>query len=119
MAGQRFVESLRSAPAGAGRWSTSADRPRPPASTEQVLHPDAYIDADAPMPVRLRAGSVLGDGWKRAVAGTWGELQTREMLAEAGGGGSARPPRAGAGTATSCGGAATATRRRAGTATCS
>jgi hypothetical protein len=32
---------------------------------------------------------VLGDGWSRAAAGTWGELQTRELLARAGGGGSA------------------------------
>jgi hypothetical protein len=26
---------------------------------------------------------VLGDGWRRATAGTWGELQTRELLGSA------------------------------------
>jgi hypothetical protein len=88
-AGEKFVESLLER--GGGRWTLVdlADRVRPPASTEQIMHPDAYIDVDAPVPVRLRAGPVLGPGWKRATAGTWGELQTREMLAEAGGGGSA------------------------------
>ena len=72
---------------------------RPPASTEQILHPDAYFDADEPQPVRIRAGAVLGSGWNRALAGTWGELQTRELL------GRVEPARrpAGAATATSCG----------------
>ena len=69
------------------------------------------LDRADPAPGRLlrrrraasRSGSapgVLGAGWKRAHAGTWGELQTRELL-----GGSSREPRpAGAATATSCGG---------------
>ena len=48
--------------------------------------------------VRLRAAAVLGRGWERAAAGTWGELQTRELASAP-----ARPPRAGAGIATSCG----------------
>jgi hypothetical protein len=30
---------------------------------------------------------MLGAGWTRAGGGTWGELQTRELLAAAGGGG--------------------------------
>jgi hypothetical protein len=47
-----------------------------PLSTEQILHPDAYFAADAPEAVRIR--DVLG--WKRAAAGTWGELQTRELV---------------------------------------
>jgi hypothetical protein len=85
--GMRFVQSLRER--GGGSWALvdTAERFRPPASTEQVLHPDRYIDVDQPRPVRLRVGP--GPGWKRAAAGTWGELQTREMLAAAGGGGEA------------------------------
>ncbi|MGH2948984.1 MAG: hypothetical protein ACRDPC_22485, partial [Solirubrobacteraceae bacterium] len=63
-----------------GSWSLvdTAYEFRPPSSTEQVMHPDAYFDADEPAAVALRVGSVLGDGWSRAAAGTWGELQTRE-----------------------------------------
>ena len=78
--GERFVsELLRRA---GGRWDLvdTAFEVRPPASTEQVIHPRAYFEADEPQPVRLRAGQVLGAGWERALGGTWGELQTREML---------------------------------------
>jgi hypothetical protein len=82
--GQAFVdELLRRA---GGRWAlvNTAYRLRPPSSTEQVLHPRAYFEADEPKPVTVRAR--LGNGWKRASAGTWGELQTRELLARSGGG---------------------------------
>jgi len=87
--GEAFVaELLRRA---GGEWALvdTAYRLRPPASTEQVLHPSAYFEADSPRRVRLRVAPLLGDGWERAAAGTWGELQTRELLARAGGGGSA------------------------------
>jgi hypothetical protein len=74
--GEAFVEDLR-ARAG-GRWDlvNTAYELRMPASTEQILHPDAYFAADAPERVRIR--DVLG--WRRAAAGTWGELQTRELV---------------------------------------
>jgi hypothetical protein len=81
LGGERFVsELLRRA---GGRWALvdTAYELRPPASTEQVLHPARYFGADEPKPVRLRVGAVLGAGWERAHAGTWGELQTRELLA--------------------------------------
>ena len=81
--GERFVSHLLRR--AGGRWDlvdTAYDL-RPPASTEQVLHPAAYFGADEPRPVRLRAREVLGPGWQRAVAGTWGELQTRELLGSA------------------------------------
>lgn len=87
VAGEAFVgELLRRA---GGRWGLvdTAYRLRLPASTEQVMHPEAYLEGDEPQRVRLRR--VLGTGWKRAIAGTFGELQTRELLASAGGGGSA------------------------------
>jgi hypothetical protein len=83
--GMRFVQSLRDRAGGSWSLVDTAERFRPPASTEQVMHPDRYIEVDAPKPVRLRVR--LGDGWTRAAAGTWGELQTRELLAAAGGGG--------------------------------
>jgi hypothetical protein len=80
--GQAFVdELLRRA---GGRWALvdTAYRLRPPSSTEQVLHPAAYFEADEPEPVTIPNVP----GWERVSAGTWGELQTREMLARAGGG---------------------------------
>jgi hypothetical protein len=74
--GRQFVAELQRR----GGWGLvdTAYEVRPPASTEQVLHPDAYFDADEPKPVRIRR--VLGAAWERALAGTWGELQTRELL---------------------------------------
>jgi hypothetical protein len=84
--GDAFVEELLRR--AGGRWDlvNTAYGVRPPSSTEQILHPAAYFDADEPQPVRIRAGAVLGSGWMRVAAGTWGELQTRELLAQAGGG---------------------------------
>ncbi|HET8950688.1 MAG TPA: hypothetical protein VFN44_09255 [Solirubrobacteraceae bacterium] len=87
--GQSFVAALRER--AGGRWTLVdlAERTRPPASTEQVLHPDKWVRVEPPQPVRLRAGAALGGGWKRAAGGVLGEFQTRELLADAGGGGSA------------------------------
>jgi hypothetical protein len=83
LGGERFVrELLRRA---GGRWAlvNTAYELRPPVSTEQVLHPRAYFDADEPLPVALRPGAVLGEGWRRSHRGTWGELQTRELVGSA------------------------------------
>jgi hypothetical protein len=87
--GQEFVAALRER--AGGRWTLVdlAERIRPPASTEQVMHPDKWVRVEPPMRVRVRAGAALGPGWKRASGGVLGEFQTRELLAEAGGGGSA------------------------------
>jgi hypothetical protein len=78
--GDAFVEQLLRR--AGGRWDlvNLAYTSRLPVSTEQILHPDHYFDADQPARVRLRAGAVLGMGWERAAAGTWGELQTRELV---------------------------------------
>jgi hypothetical protein len=53
------------------------------------MHPEKWIRIDPPVPVKLRAGAALGEGWKRAAGGVFGEFQTRQLLSEAGGGGSA------------------------------
>ena len=87
--GEAFVRRLRERAGGGWELVDVAQRFRPPSSTEQVMHPDAYFDADEPTHVRISAERVLGADWERAAAGTWGELQTRELLARAGGGGSA------------------------------
>jgi len=87
--GQQFVEALLSR--AGGRWDlvNLADRVKPPASTEQVLHPDKWISSEPPRPVSMPGiGRILGGRYQRTVAGRSGELQTREMLASGGGGGS-------------------------------
>src|SRR4051794_12255002 len=78
--GDAFVEDLLRRAGGRLSLVNLAYKAHPPVSTEQILHPDAYFAADKPHRVRLRAGAVLGKGWTRAAAGTWGELQTRELV---------------------------------------
>jgi hypothetical protein len=58
----------------------------PPASTEQLLHPDKYPD-DRPVTVELPDGLArsMGSGWKVAQEDTMGELQLRIWLEAAGG----------------------------------
>ena len=106
-AGQAFVAALRER--AGGRWTLVdlAERSRPPASTEQVMHPAKWVRRGAAAAGADAAPArALGPGWERAAGGVLGEFQTRELLARRGrrrlG---ARPPRAGAGTATSCGAA--------------
>ena len=83
LGGERFVADLLQRAGGSWELVDTAFRLRVPSSTEQVLHPRAYFSADEPGRVRVRAGAVLGRGWSRARAGTWGELQTRELLGSA------------------------------------
>ena len=81
--GQVFAERLFQA---AGDW-TLIDiglRRRPPASTEQVMHPDAYLRFEDPVAVRV-GDPDLGEGWRTVTSGTLGEWQTAEVLREAGG----------------------------------
>jgi hypothetical protein len=85
-AGQNLVARLLAA--GGGRWAVvnAALRFRPPASTEQVMHPDAYLHAEQPDRVSVRGPSAaLGSGWRRVRAGTVGEWETGQLLARAGG----------------------------------
>src|SRR5215212_8741381 len=58
--GQAFVAALRER--AGGRWTLVdlADRTRPPASTEQVMHPEKWVRVEAPVRVRTGASSVLG-----------------------------------------------------------
>jgi hypothetical protein len=74
--GEAFIRKLLQR----GGWGVvdTAFEVRPPSSTEQVLHPEAYFEADEPKPVRIRRA--LGGEWERVHAGVWGELQTRELL---------------------------------------
>ena len=81
-AGEAFVQRLLEL--GGGGWDVvdTALRDRPPASTEQVMHPQAYVEADQPDPVRL---APPGGRWRVVRAGTLGEWTTGKLLARAGG----------------------------------
>jgi hypothetical protein len=78
--GQEFVQRLYRA----GGWSVvnSAYRFRPPASTEQIMHPEKYLRVEQPERVRVEARRALGGGWRRLAAGTWGEWATGTLLGE-------------------------------------
>jgi hypothetical protein len=63
-----------------GGWKLvdRADSTKPPASTEQILHPDLYLKGEKPVSVALPAAP--GTGWRRTAAGAFGEWDTRELL---------------------------------------
>ncbi len=54
----------------------------PPASTEQLLHVDKYLDQrDAPQDVRVPdLRRPLGQGWRQGAQMEWGEFDTRLLL---------------------------------------
>ncbi len=59
LGGMRFVETLRDL-AGSWKLVDYALDSRPPATTEQVLHPRKYIDDERPSAVRDRRGAAAG-----------------------------------------------------------
>ncbi len=78
-AGLNFVQGLQ----GGGGWdAVNAAFRKPPASTEQVLHPEKYARAEAPIAVALPAdlAARLGAGWKVASEDTNGEFQLAVWL---------------------------------------
>jgi hypothetical protein len=79
--GERFVNRLLEI--GGGGWNVvdTAMRFRPPASTEQVLHPEKYVAVE--QPDRVAAPSLRG--WKVLERSTVGEWLTARLLAGAGG----------------------------------
>jgi hypothetical protein len=75
--GSQFVASLY----GTGGWRlVNSAFSRPPASTEQILHPDRYLRVEQPDRLILRTGSLLGPGWRRLSAGRVGEFDTAQVL---------------------------------------
>jgi hypothetical protein len=76
--GQAFIQSLYET--GGGSWSliNSAYRFRPPASTEQIMHPDKYLQVEQPDHVTLHVNP--GPGWARVRSGTWGEWATGQLI---------------------------------------
>ena len=83
--GEQFVNRLLEI--GGGGWEVvdAAMRFRPPASTEQVLHPEKYVAVE--QPDRVAAPALRG--WKVLERSTVGEWLTARLLAGAGGTGAA------------------------------
>ena len=80
ISGQPFVERLFQD----GGWdAVDAAYLDMPASTEQILHPDKYLDRDDPVSLTLPVASEsMGDGWSEVHQNTLGELQISLLLAD-------------------------------------
>lgn len=77
--GLTFVQSLQAA----GGWQEVNDAyADPPASTEQILHPEAYVAGELPVDVELPddLAARMGEGWSVGLEDTFGELQLRIWL---------------------------------------
>lgn len=75
--GARFVEAMRRA-----RPAVSVDEVfrRPPASSEQVLHPEKYLAGEPPREVSFNAEAFGDKGWKELAATPLGEVGVRGLL---------------------------------------
>ncbi len=78
--GQVFVTALREE----GGWDkVDAAFASLPASTEQILHPQKYLQGEEPVDVKLPdVAAALGTGWTAFDTNTMGEFQTSVILNE-------------------------------------
>lgn len=92
LSGARFIESLLEL---SDDWKLvdHAYRSRPPASSEQVLHPEKYLRNEEPRPAPRAASP--GPGWRAVDRETMGEFATAEVLREGVGTPTARSAAAG------------------------
>lgn len=76
--GYTFVEALYND----GGWATvDAAFANPPASTEQILHPEKFLSGEQPVDVQVNDFSgALGDDWTVWDTNTFGEYQIRVIL---------------------------------------
>ena len=72
--GMRFAQALKEQDGGGWTLLDLAARDRVPDSTEQILHPEKWVEVETPDRVTLDVD--LGPGWRRTARGTWGEWQT-------------------------------------------
>ncbi|HEV2765738.1 MAG TPA: hypothetical protein VGV38_22325 [Pyrinomonadaceae bacterium] len=73
--GARFVEAVRRA----GGSADEAFR-RPPASSEQVLHPEKYLAGEAPREAKVDEGRFTRRGYRLAASTPLGEIGVRGLL---------------------------------------
>lgn len=80
ISGQPFVEQLLNT----GGWdAVNAAYKDMPASTEQILHPEKYVQRDNPVTLDLPAPQdAMGAGWSEQYQNTLGELQIALLLAD-------------------------------------
>ncbi len=81
--GLSFVGVLR---AQGGNAAVDAAFGRPPASTEQILHPEKYVAGEGPVAIVLPddLAARFGAGWTEYATDTMGELQIRVWLKQGG-----------------------------------
>jgi hypothetical protein len=82
LSGEAFVASLHDVARGWKLVDFALER-RPPASTEQVMHPLKYEADERPLPVKLDVAAAL-PGWQRAMSATLGEFVTEQVLQQHG-----------------------------------
>ena len=79
LGGRGFVAQLREL-AGSWKLVDYALETRPPASTEQVLHPRKYVTDERPSSVRIDGAPLRAAGWRLADRNVFGELATSQLL---------------------------------------
>ncbi|MDQ3492190.1 MAG: hypothetical protein M3452_02875 [Chloroflexota bacterium] len=78
--GWAFVTAVRAGGGYAAVDAAFADRP---ASTEQIMHPEKYIDREEPIIVRLPGVvAALGSGWAESYEQTLGEMLIGVLVAD-------------------------------------
>ncbi|HEX8161182.1 MAG TPA: hypothetical protein VF538_04880 [Pyrinomonadaceae bacterium] len=75
--GARLVETARRK---GGERAVDGLFARPPASSEQVLHPEKYFSGEAPRAISFDEGRLAPGGWKAATSTPLGELGVRGLL---------------------------------------
>lgn len=75
--GARFVEAVRRR---GGERAIDELFQRPPASSEQILHPEKYLQREAPREVRVDEAGFTGQGWRVTASTPIGEIGTRGLL---------------------------------------
>jgi hypothetical protein len=79
LGGRRYIQALRDY-AGGWKLVDYALSDRPPATTEQVLHPRKYVTDERPSGVFIDPGELRAGGWHRADRSLFGELPTDYLL---------------------------------------
>ena len=102
LGGMQFVQALQAQDGGSWKLVDLADRVRVPESTEQILHPEKWVQVEGPLPVRLDVQLGAGGAAWRAGPGASGRRASCSTAT------ATRPRQAGAATATSSGSAARA-----------
>lgn len=75
--GARFVESVRRA---RGEQGVNELFLHPPASSEQILHTEKYLQNEMPREVQLNEAAFASDGWKSVTSTPLGEIGVRGLL---------------------------------------